>query len=202
MIFEAPEQVAKIKELALIYEATDKLGIQLMEEMGRLKQNRYLSTATKESIEAYEQILGITKDENDTLESRRFRVQSKVYQMLPYTTQILKKMLNSLCGEHNYKLNIDLENQMLTCLISEKYKEHFQDIVKLLDDIVPLNLFVDVIVHFVSNGMLYFGGKQQVIGKIIVSPYIEKEYKDTGKVYAGVLASNIVYSTRVLQKGE
>lgn len=174
MLFEAPEQVRQIKELGILYDMTDTIGQQLMSDMERLKQNQFLATATKESIEAYEQMLGITKDVNDTLESRRFRVQSKVYQTLPYTTQILRKMLNALCGEHNYKLNIDLENQMLTCLISEKYKKHFQDIVNLLEDIIPMNLFVNVIIHFVSDGMLYIGGKQKIISKVIVSPYTEK----------------------------
>lgn len=202
MLFEAPEQVRQIKELGILYDMTDTIGQQLMSEMERLKQNQFLATATKESIEAYEQMLGITKDEKDTLESRRFRVQSKVYQTLPYTTQILRKMLNALCGEKNYKLEVNFEKGMLTCLISEKYKKHFQDIVNLLDNIVPLNLFVNVIVHFVSDGMLYFGGKQKMIGKIIVTPYTEKEYRDTGKVYTGALASNVVYSTRILQKGE
>lgn len=202
MLFEAPEHVKKIKEIGLIYEMTDKIGEKLDEDSDKLEKNLYLFSATEEKIAEFEKILKIQKSDTDTLEYRRFRVRSRVYKILPYTTRTLKKMLNNLCGESNYSLNVDIENLTLTCLISEQYKKYFNDIVNLLDDIVPLNVLITVIVRFVSYGTLYLGARQIVTGKIVINPYVQTEYKDTGQVYAGALTSNIALKTKILQKGE
>lgn len=202
MLFEAPEHVEKIKEIALIYEMTDKIGEKLDEDSDKLEKNLYLFSSTEEKITEFEKILKIQKSATDTLEYRRFRVQSKVYQVLPYTVRTLKKLLNNLCGEENYMLNVDVENLTLTCLISEQYKKYFNDIVNLLDDIVPLNVLITVIVRFVSLGTLRLGARQIVTGKIVINPYVQTEYRDTGQVYAGALASNIALKTKILQKGE
>lgn len=202
MLFEAPEHVKKIKEIGLIYEMTDKIGDKLDEDSDKLEKNLYLFSATEEKIAEFEKILKIQKSDTDTLEYRRFRVRSKVYQVLPYTVRTLKKLLNNLCGEESYMLNVDIENLTLTCLISEQYKKYFNDIVDLLDDIVPLNVLITVIVRFVSLGTLYLGARQIVTGKIVINPYVKTEYKDTGQVYAGALTSNIALKTKILQKGE
>lgn len=152
MLFEAPEHVKKIKEIGLIYDVTDKIGKQLDADLEKLEQNLYLSTATEEKIEEFEKILKITKSDLDTLEDRRFRVKSKVYQILPYTTRTLKKQLNALCGEDGYELTVDIEKEELKCLVELKRKAMFNDVSTLLEDIVPLNIIIDLKLRYNQYG--------------------------------------------------
>lgn len=152
MLFEAPEHVKKIKEIGLIYDVTDKIGKQLDADSEKLEKNLYLSTATEEKIAEFEKILNITKSDLDTFEDRRFRVKSKVYQILPYTTRTLKKQLNALCGEDGYELTIDIEKEELKCLVELKRKAMFNDVSTLLEDIVPLNIIIDLKLRYNQYG--------------------------------------------------
>lgn len=141
MLFEAPEQVRQIKELGILYDMTDTIGQQLMSEMERLKQNQFLATATKESIEAYEQMLGITKDEKDTLESRRFRVQSKVLGSYLYTYKSVVKKIEMLGGN----LIVDYENQEIFCILKEISIEMIRVIREYMDNAIPLNVLINIL---------------------------------------------------------
>lgn len=202
MLFEAPEQVRQIKEMGILYDMTDTIGQQLEHDVESVKQNLFFTTATEEKIAEYETILQLKKSSTDTLEDRRFRVKSKVFQMLPYTMRVLKRYLDSICGDNNYHINVNVENFTLTCLISEKYKRYFSDIVRLLDDIVPVNVFINVIVRFISFGQLLIGSRQVVTANIIVSPYVQKQYDDIANVFTGALTSNIALKTSICTKGE
>lgn len=51
----------------------------------RVLKNRFISTADEYGISRFEAILGIYPSDEDTLESRRSRVQSRWFQQLPYT---------------------------------------------------------------------------------------------------------------------
>lgn len=141
MLFEAPEQVRQIKEMGILYDMTDTIGQELMSDMERLKQNQFLSTATKESIEAYEKMLGITKDENDTLESRRFRVQSKVLSSYIYTYKSVVKKIEMLGGN----LIVDYEKQEVSCILKEISIEMIRVIREYMDHAIPLNVLINIL---------------------------------------------------------
>lgn len=202
MLFNAPEVIMNIKEMQLLFNMTDKVAEQLEQEAKTIEDSIFITSASEEKIAKMEQILKIQKLDTDTLEDRRFRVKSKVYKCLPYTIRILKALLNSLCGEENYNVDLDLENLILNCSIPDSKQHLFKEITELLDDIVPLNILITVIINSVSSGRLYLGARQIMTGKIVVSPYLQQTYNDIGKVYAGSLTSNIALKAIVLQKGE
>lgn len=202
MLFNAPDVIMNIKEMKAIFDMTDKMAELLDKASEEIEDNIFITSASEEKIAKMEKLLKINKLDTDTLEERRFRVKSRVYKYLPYTIRTLKTLLNSLCGEGNYKVDLDIENLILSCIIPESKRHLFAQVSELLDDIVPLNTLITIIISFVSGGQIRMGARQIVSGRIMVGPYIQKEYVDIGQVYAGALTSNISLKTRVLKKGE
>ena len=77
---------AENPEFAVIWDATNKV-----------LYNHFISTADEYGISRFETILGIYPSEEDTVESRRSRIQSKWFDKIPYTWRVLLQKLTVLC---------------------------------------------------------------------------------------------------------
>ncbi|MEG2434073.1 MAG: putative phage tail protein, partial [Acinetobacter sp.] len=82
---------AENPEFTIIWDATD-----------RVLKNEFISTADEYGISRFEKILDILPYAEDTLESRRARVQSRWFTSIPYTIKSLLAKLVALCGENNF----------------------------------------------------------------------------------------------------
>ena len=63
----------------------------------RVLKNEFISTADEYGISRFERMLNILPSDNDTLESRRARVQAKWFIAIPYTWRKLLEKLASMC---------------------------------------------------------------------------------------------------------
>lgn len=75
---------AENPEFSLMWSATD-----------RCLRNRFISTADEYGISRFEKMLKIYPTADDTLESRRSRVQSKWFNTIPYTWKVLLQLIQS-----------------------------------------------------------------------------------------------------------
>lgn len=91
------EPVAALKaenpEFLIIWNATN-----------RVLYNHFISTADEYGISRFEKMLNIYPSSEDTLESRRSRVQSKWFNTIPYTMKVLLQKLAVLCGDTDFAL--------------------------------------------------------------------------------------------------
>ncbi len=112
----------------------------------RVLYNRFILTADEYGIARYEKMLGIFPEAEDTLESRRRRVQSRWYDTVPYTYKVLLQKLSVLCGDKGF---------MLAHNFSEGYTLHLEtgmelygqvdELEKMLDHILPCNLVAETV---------------------------------------------------------
>lgn len=153
MLFNAPEVIMNIKEMQVIFDITDKMAELLDKEAEKLENNIFITSACEEKIAKMEQILKIEKLDTDSLEDRRFRVKSRILSKLPYTYRVLKRQLDALCGAEDYVLNVDVENEIVTCLIELRRKTMFESVRELLEDIIPLNMIVDLRIRYNQYGV-------------------------------------------------
>ena len=82
--------------------------------------------------------------DTDSLEDRRFRVLSKWYDDYPYTYNDLIARLDNLLGKGNYTMVVLPDEMELKCLVELTRKQMYSDFEKLLDEIVPLNITIDI----------------------------------------------------------
>ena len=139
MQLEIPAAIENIDEIMAIYAAEEKVGQRL----------------EKEIRDRREKILKIQPQDTDSLEDRRFRVLIKWYDDYPYTYNDLLNRLNNLLGNGNYTLVVLPEEMELKCLVELTRKQMYADFEKLMDEIVPMNMTMDIGLRYNQHETLH-----------------------------------------------
>ena len=107
-------------------------------------KDQFVETATEYGISRREAILDINPSKKDTLDDRRFAILSKYCNDEAYTINKLKEKLDNLIGKNKYEIQFDENKFKMTVKISLSRSNKFDDICKLLEETVPLNIYLDV----------------------------------------------------------
>lgn len=123
---------AENPEFAVIWNATD-----------RILYNHFISTADEYGISRFEKMLNIYPTGDDTLESRRSRVQSKWFNTIPYTMKVLLQKLTVLCGDTSFSLtNNFTEGYTMTLVTDLELYGQVEELEYIIKTMVPENLVV------------------------------------------------------------
>ncbi|MCI8361541.1 MAG: DUF2313 domain-containing protein [Clostridiales bacterium] len=140
-----PPFMAEFKEVTAALEAENPEFALVREAAERVLQNEFVETADEYGIARFEKILHITPDKDDTLDGRRFRILTRLNEELPYTLSQLHNILRTLCGEGNYSVDLTEDAYQLTVKVGLTVKNNFQDVLALLERVVPSNILVSVL---------------------------------------------------------
>jgi hypothetical protein len=146
-LFEAPEIFSNIPEIAQIYAINDKQSEDLESAVDRMDQNIFLSTMDEATIARWENILNFIPLDTDTIEDRRFRVKSKVIEKLPYTERVILRKLDTLCPL-GYEMIVNDDRTDVLVKLALKSKNTIEDVDKMMDEMLPLNMTYVVMVMF------------------------------------------------------
>lgn len=144
MVFECPEVIENIRDMKVIFDMNDKINP--IPDAENLELDLFVKTATLHGIQRRERLYGIVPKDTDTLEERRYRILTRENNQIPYTVRMLRKKLSNLCGEDGYCVLLD--HQRLTVKVELTKKSMFEDVKKLLEEMVPLNIVLE-------TGLLY-----------------------------------------------
>lgn len=136
-----------IYEFKQIAEAQTPEMRALLNAIDFVLDNFYIETATEYGINRFESMMGLTYDEGDTLETRKFRVLTKWNDQIPYTEEVLHELLTILCGKGGYSLYIDEANYALTVKLALHNEKKFMAVKELLDGVVPANMITGVTIY-------------------------------------------------------
>ena len=131
------------------------LDLALLETMN----NQFVLTLNENGCSRWEKILKIKKMDTDTLSDRRFRIQAKLNEQLPYSKRSLETQLANLCGANGYELLMDKQNYKLSIKLDLTQKKQFNSVVELLERITPCNLILAVSLMY--NQYQKFSSKTQ-----------------------------------------
>lgn len=142
---------AENPEFALVWKAAD-----------RALKNEFIATADEYGISRFEKLLGIWPSEEDTLEGRRSRVQSRWFSRLPYTLRILIQKLTVLCGHEGFRLMHDFgAGYSLTLETGLGLYGQVEELEDMLDTLLPCNMTAGIknTLSCGASGELYaYGG--------------------------------------------
>lgn len=141
---------AENPEFQIIWEATD-----------RVLYNRFISTADEYGISRFEKLLGILPSTEDTMESRRARVQNRWMDALPYTFRRLLQKLQFLCEDTDFTFSHNFEEGYT--LEIETNLEQFgkvEELEHIIHTFLPCNIFVisNNAIRINAGEQLYFAG--------------------------------------------
>lgn len=139
-----PSIMREFKEFQKIAEIEEPLFEQLEQAIKDIVNDQFIQTATERGIAEREKILKISPFADDTLETRRFRVQGTWNNKLPYTYRVLLERLDSLCGPDGYVMELNAGEYSLNIKIELTKKRMFDEVVKISKQIVPANIVITV----------------------------------------------------------
>jgi hypothetical protein len=158
-------ELQNIKEFQEIADAEDIEISELKTEITSMLDDQFIQTATKEGIARREKMLKIQPFADDTINSRRFRLQSRWNDKLPYTyTQLLSK-LNNLVGEDGYVIALNNLEYSLHININLGQKRMINDVNTVVRNIAPANLIIIVELQYNRHIDLAAFTHQQLSGK-------------------------------------
>lgn len=139
-----PPIMQELREFQKIAEIEDDFFEKLGQEIQNIVDDQFIQTATEKGIARREKMLKVAPFADDTLETRRFRVQGLWIDKLPYTYRALLERLDSLCGPDGYVIELNSGEYGLNIKIELTRKRMFDEIVKISRQMVPANIFVTV----------------------------------------------------------
>lgn len=156
-----PEFMQKYKEPVAALKAEDPEFAVVWSGVDRILYNHFISTADENGISRFEKLLNISPSDEDTLESRRSRCQSKWFMRIPYTLRVLLQKLTVLCGDMDFALTHDFATgYTLTLETNLELYGQVEELEHIIDDIVPCNIVTSTSnhIHCVTDGQVYAGG--------------------------------------------
>ena len=149
-----PEELKKYKEFIAIGDTVDKQFDKLETDKRKVLLNGFIMTLDDYGCTRWEKMLHLVRRDSDDLEDRRKRILIKFLNQLPYTEKRLREMLDSICGQGGYDLNVDISIDCVHVKIDLGRKNQFQEVEKMLEDVVPLNLWLKVELKYNTHRIL------------------------------------------------
>ena len=148
-------------------------------------------SAEEHGVEIYEKWLNIPSNPYLTLDERKGNILAKLNETLPYTEIRLQKMLAAICGwgHFTYKRTGAYVQVLLDPTVGDKGISVY----RMLDRVLPLNLYFDVILNHVNEtDTLEFGigGQEKEI--------IETRITETGERISMVYLQNGSIQTEIV----
>lgn len=148
MQLEYPECVITIDEIKAVYDKGDIIEKMLFGHIEAADQDTNITTSTENGIKRREEILKVNPKDTESIEDRRFRILIKWYDSYPYTFRDLINRMDNLLGQGNYTIVIDNDTQEMMCRLELKKRAMYDEFVKLLETIVPLNIKMDIMLRY------------------------------------------------------
>ncbi len=166
-MFEAPEIIIQIPDIKQVYKAVDKQIEKLTAAVDQMEKDIFLESMGEEKIKLWEKMLRVKPLDDDTLSDRRFRIQSKVLEKLPYSYRVVVRKLQALVPDGMQITRSD-RNMIVKLALASKKKIH--DVAELLEVKLPLNMNYEVIIMFHTYG--FFKDKRMTYGQMKAFSYL------------------------------
>lgn len=156
-----PPFLADFKETAVTLEAENPEFRLVWEGTDRVLKNEFIATADEYGISRFEKLLHIFPSSEDTLESRRARVQIRWFSSIPYTWRVFVERLIAICGENNFTLNAHFVDGYLVELeVNLELYGQIEELEHLIETMFPCNITFTAKnnIPCVANGFAFWAG--------------------------------------------
>ena len=153
MLFDAPEIIRSIPDIKKIYEINADQEVVLDASVNALFDDIFLETMDETKTARWEKMLSIIPLDTDTLSERRFRIQTRVLERMPYTYRVILRKLQTLCPG-GVDWTVDTEKQLIIVRVALASKNMRADVDELLDNVLPLNMEYTLIILYNTYAML------------------------------------------------
>ena len=143
-----PDVILNIKDVKAAIDAGDRVGELLIQNINDLDKNITIKDSVESGISRRENIIGVNPLDTASLEDRRLEVLMRWYDTPVYTEVTLRSKLDTVLGEGNYELKVDLENKTISCGIELTRRLMFQSVQELFEQMIPLDYVISIALRY------------------------------------------------------
>lgn len=137
-----PPFMADFKEVAVTLEAENPEFKIIWDAANQVLYNEFIATADEYGISRFEAILKILPSKEDTLESRRARVQARWFNAIPYTMKALISKLIALCSDNNFTITKQFDFYRLELETHLELYGQVDELEYIINTMLPCNIVV------------------------------------------------------------
>lgn len=176
-----PPFMQEYEEIKAAFEAENSEFKAIWSAVEEAFLNSCLLTATESGVERREKLLNIQPKVGESLEERKFTVLTRLNRRAPCTEKMLREQLKTLCGEGNYAVEVDCENNTVSVLVGLAAKNSFNDVADLLESSVPANMIINLGLKYNRHSM--FETKTNGELKPYTHSQLRNEVLTNGRIY-------------------
>ena len=137
-----PPFMADFKEISVTLEAENPEFVLVWKAADRVLQNEFIESADEYGISRFEKILNILPSTEDTLESRRARVQARWFNTIPYTMKAFLAKLEALCSDSDFTVTKEYDKYTVRILTNLELFGQVEELEHIIDGMMPCNMIV------------------------------------------------------------
>ncbi|MBQ3422385.1 MAG: DUF2313 domain-containing protein [Romboutsia sp.] len=182
-----PKVLQPIEEYKTTNEDLDIELDRLNSQIDSILKEVIANTATEYGISRWENTLGLTHSESDSLELRRFRITNILTNKLPYTYRWLRNKLIEITGDSSgWALNIDNDNYTIVVTLTHMDLDMMAEVQKNLRYAIPANMVLEMgSDEPIPSDLIRVGTAMVVATKWFITGYVDIDFKTYGQVRDG-----------------
>lgn len=135
-----PLFIQEYREIREIMKSENPEIQSLEDETEIIFNNQFIQSCNLKGIAKFEELMKITPEINDTLESRISRVLSRWNDTAPYTFIVLCQKLDVLCGKDNYEIEKKFNEYKMKITTHLELPGQVDELDYILDYMIPANI--------------------------------------------------------------
>lgn len=139
-----PPMIAGYREINTTLTAENPEFILVWNAADQTLKNEFIATADEYGISRYEKMLKIFPSREDTLESRRVRIQSRWFTTLPYTWRMFIQKLIALCSKNNFTVMKQFDFYRINLVMQLELFGQIEELERLIETMIPCNMIVEI----------------------------------------------------------
>lgn len=197
---ELPHYYSTIREFKELSQIVAQDWEKIDQALELVTQEQFIMTSSEAGIARRELEFGIVADPvNEPLRFRKLRLLSYIQSNPPFTLEYLKNMLDSLLGENNHEIFLDVDIFEMELSVYSPEAIYYKEVERLAERIVPLNIDLITSIILIREYMiLRFGAYGFGTNYKRTNKFHTEAVPGTGRLVDNMVLKNGPYSFNAL----
>lgn len=188
-----PEVIKNVKEYQVLCNVQSPQVNAMWKALEVVFDNGFLESLTEYGCKRWENILQLTVDKNDSLETRRKNIWIRLNENLPYTWKRLVMLMDNICGKDGYTMTLEHNRYFLDVsikLTEENLESHIvKQVMEMFERVLPANIeYIKKFRYDAEDTSVKVGGTTVIAQYVDVLPFMPSKYQSEAELYTdGVL---------------
>lgn len=192
-----PEVIKNVKEYQVLCNVQSPQVNAMWKALEVVFDNGFLESLTEYGCQRWENILQLTTDRSESLETRRKNIWIRLNENLPYTWKRLVMLMDNICGKDGYTMTLYHNDYFLDVsirLTEQNLESHIvKQVMQMFERVLPANIeYIKKFRYDAEDTSVKVGATTTIAQYLEVLPFMPSEYENQAELYTdGVVCVGI-----------